>query len=194
MTTSAIDLDQARGDVAVAASRNERRNRPTHLVVIAIALAAAAAIALLMMVRQRNSARSLLANEQRVGESAVELVAQLREIKAAEESTSIRYGGPESDLTPSKFSNAGAAAGLKQPPRLPDRQFQDRDMGGVHRTKWTYSVKDESMPNLMKWVQLAVRDIPGLEVYSISLKPEATQWSLKVTFSRWERSGTESKK
>ena len=26
----------------------------------------------------------------------------------------------------------------------------------------------------------------GLEVYALSLRPEANQWNCKVTFSRWE--------
>ena len=187
MTTSALDLDQARADVAVAASRNQRRNRPTHLVVLAIALAAVSLIALLFMLQRRNDAKTAMSKERGVGDKATELVAQLRELKAAEDSTSVRYGGAESELTPSKFKNAANAVGLKHAPALPLRQAVDKEISGVHRLRWTYEVKDESMPNLMKWVQQVVRDIPGLEVYSISLKPEATQWSLKVTFSHWER-------
>ncbi len=194
MSSTAINLDDVRGDIAGAASRNERRNRPTHLVVIAIALAAISLVALLFMLRSRTSAQALLVKETKIGENAVELAQQLKEIRIAEESTTIRYGAAESDLPPSKFINAGAAAGLKNPIQLPTRNkpVADKDINGVHRIKVAYEAKDESMPNLMKWVQNVVRDIPGLEVYSISLKPEATQWVLKVTFSRWER--TEPKK
>ncbi len=188
MSSTAVDLDQNRGDIAVAASRNERSNRPTHLVIIAIGLTAIALVFLLFAIKARSGGLAELAKEKKIGTTAAELVAQLREIKSAEASTSVRYGKSETELLQSKFSNAAAAAGLKQFPPVYTRKPQnDRDIGGVHRTKVGYDVRDESMPNLMKWVQNVVRDTPGLEVYSIQLKPEATGWFLKVTFSRWER-------
>lgn len=190
MSSTAVDLDQNRGDIAVAASRNERSNRPTHLVIMAIALTAIALVFLLIATKARSGGLAELAKEKKVGTAAAELVAQLREIKSAEASTSVRYGKSETELLQSKFSNAAAAAGLKQFPQVYTKRPQnDRDIGGVHRTKVGYDVRDESMPNLMKWVQNVVRDTPGLEVYSITLKPEATGWLLKITFSRWERTG-----
>jgi hypothetical protein len=36
-------------------------------------------------------------------------------------------------------------------------------------------------------VEIATRDVPGLEVYSVRIRPETNQWDLNVTFSRWER-------
>lgn len=188
MSSAAVDLDQSRGDIAVAASRNERSNRPTHLVVMAIAITAVSLVFLLFAVKSRSGALAEFAKEKKTGATAAELVVQLREIKSAEASTSVRYGRNESELLQSKFSNAAAAAGIKDFPQVFTRKPQnDRDIGGAHRTKVGYDVRDESMPNLMKWVQNVVRDTPGLEVYSITLKPEATQWFLRVNFSRWER-------
>ena len=54
-------------------------------------------------------------------------------------------------------------------------------------TKFDYEVRDESLAALMDWMNRAVAAVEGLEVYSVSIKPEAQAWNLRVTFSRWER-------
>ena len=161
-----------------------------HLVIIAGLVAVVAVGVLLLAVNQRHDAMKTLGAERKKGEEIAEMVATYSELKTAEQNATVRFGQAE-DLKASKIKNAATAAGIKNP-QEPTRQDPGKDLGGVRRIKVSYEIRDESMPNLMKWIQIAVHDIPGLEVYSVTLKPEASQWLMKVTFCRWER--VESKK
>ena len=62
----------------------------------------------------------------------------------------------------------------------------DRNIGW-NQVRYSYNIKDESLDSLLRWAQFVQDDVPSLEVYSVTLRPEATEWSLTIVFSRWEK-------
>ncbi|MDX2146965.1 MAG: hypothetical protein SFZ23_05535 [Planctomycetota bacterium] len=181
--------DQARDEVAAAASRAESRNRP-RVFILASSLALAIAFVMLVLgMGAKANADSSLRRERAQANEAVELLARLRQLdEAAKDSTKLPFGEQLSKIR-SKITDAASRAGLKSPPQLPVSDQVVRNVAaGVNRNTWTYEVRDPSLRAMLDWLQLAIKDIPGFEVYSVTLKPEQNQWYLRVTFSRLERS------
>lgn len=177
--------EQARQDVAVAAARQARRNTPTHLVIFAAVLLGIALICTLVAASSRSAAQDRLDAQKRQSSRIAELVARLNQLSDAERAGIQRWGQP-AERVQSKIQQAAVQAGLKTaiPPVNPTKSGP---VGNAQRTQFRYDIRDESLPALLKWVELATRDVPGLEVYSVKIRPEANQWDLNVTFSRWER-------
>jgi hypothetical protein len=177
--------EQARQEVAVAAARQARRNTPTHLIVIAVVLMGIALICTLVAAGSRAAALSRLDTQKRQAARVAELVARLNQLTDAERAGIQRWGQP-AERVQSKIQQAATQAGLKAaiPPVNPTKSSP---VGDAQRIQFKYDIRDESLPALLKWVEIATRDVPGLEVYSVRIRPEANQWDLNVTFSRWER-------
>ncbi len=177
--------EQARQDVAVAAARQARRNTPTHLIVLALLLLGIALICTLVAGASRAAAQERLDAQKRQSARVAELVARLNQFNEAERTGVQRWGQP-AERVQSKIQQAAVQAGVKAaiPPVNPTRSSP---IGNAQRIQFKYDIRDESLNSLLKWVELATRDVPGLEVYSVRIRPEANQWDLNVTFSRWER-------
>jgi hypothetical protein len=78
-------------------------------------------------------------------------------------------------------------AGLKTTPANP-QTTTDRP-AGIVVTEYSYrGVKDASLKALMEWVRRAT-GVAGMEVTELKLKAEPSDWSMDVTFRRWERAG-----
>ncbi|MBU6413503.1 MAG: hypothetical protein KGS45_08515 [Planctomycetes bacterium] len=177
--------EQARQDVAVAAARQARRNTPTHLIILALLLLGIALVCTLVAGASRSSAQLRLDAQKRQSTRVAELVARLNQLSEAERSGIQRWGQP-AERVQSKIQQAAVQAGIKAaiPPVNPTRSSP---IGDAQRIQFKYDIRDESLPALLKWVEIATRDVPGLEVYAVRIRPEANQWDLNVTFSRWER-------
>lgn len=177
--------EQARQEVAVAAARQARHNTPTHLVILALILLGVALVCTLVAARSRSAAQDRLDAQKRQAGRVAELVARLNQLAEVERSGVQRWGQP-AERVQSKIQQAAAMAGLKSaiPPVNPTKSSPIND---AQRIQFKYDIRDESLPALLKWVELATRDVPGLEVYAVRIRPEANQWDLNVTFSRWER-------
>jgi hypothetical protein len=79
-------------------------------------------------------------------------------------------------------------AGLRDPLRVPAEAIPDIDRTkGTRQVQLTFDIRDPSMEALVQFMQRAVAEVPGLEVQSIQIKPEAQVWYLQVKFARWER-------
>jgi hypothetical protein len=73
---------------------------------------------------------------------------------------------------------------------MPGRTPVETKGAGVQRVRFEYrAVRDEKLEALLGWLGQATEDIPGLEVFSVTIKPEAAGWLMDVVFTRWERTG-----
>lgn len=182
-------LEETRLGAAAAAARAERRNRPRHLLLLAAALLVFSAALLAWGLFGRARAARAFTNEQTRAQQIVTLTDELRQLQAQADASGSGFSEGESIHNRlSRFQELGAQAGLKNPPSVPQAKTADRaSVGGVIQRRLTYSVRDESLQNLLAWMRTAIEDIHGLEIQSVRLTPEANQWLLNVVFSRSER-------
>jgi len=174
--------------LAGVAARAQRHNRPLHLVLFAGAILLVSVIALLVSLRSHSAARAQLADQELLATNTLKAAAKLKALQdVAGRDIGPRLNEPATQVF-SRIEQAGVDAGLKSKVPLPPRPRVERPAGkqSVH-TKFDYEVRDESLAALMDWMNRAVAAVEGLEVYSVSIKPEAQAWNLRVTFSRWER-------
>ncbi|MDI1289384.1 MAG: hypothetical protein PSX37_05460 [bacterium] len=180
--------DDDRSRQSMDALRFERRSRPRHLVALAGLLVLVAGGVAWSSSRSLAAANKTLAYQQKVAAEVTEAAGKLNQLRAANAAD----GSRENEAVPqlrSRIAQAAADAGLKNPNVLPSAERPEIRRPGLNsiQRKFSYDVRDESLGALLKWMELATRDVPDLEVYSIKLQPEAQQWHLVVTFSRWER-------
>ena len=188
MSRSAVLGDDARFELAMAAAGRERTNRPRALVMLAIAVLIVASVAAMWGLASRRSARATLTRAL-ADQAAVEAMNSDWNRLVAEEKDSgaDRIGTRMPDLL-TKLEGFATQAGLKDKPNPPRQNPQTRS--GVTVTEYYYTnVKDPSLKPLLEWLRLATAQIPGLEVYSLNLRPDPNNWSMTVTFRRWERGG-----
>jgi hypothetical protein len=181
-----MQADEA-GELASAAARAQRRNRPMSLVVLgAIALVVGAIIALTGWSAHRD-ARSRVDRAKDNAEKMLELGATLKAMQDAEAAA----GGPRLVESPtnvlSRIEAAGPRAGLKKPVGVGTRSSIPDRATGWSQTRYAYNVKDESLGSLVGWAEQVTKDLPGVEVSSVSIRPEASEWAMTVVFTRWER-------
>ena len=92
------------------------------------------------------------------------------------------------DIDPARLQAIAQEAGIKNKLQIPRDEEERR--GASKRVKFRFdNVQDESLPALLSWLDKAVTELPGMEVYSVSIRPLANQWVMNVTFARWERAG-----
>jgi len=180
--------DDDRSRHALTASRSARRSRPRHLVVLAALLVAVAAVVAWSSSRSLAKAERSVTYQRGVATQVVDASAKLAQLRQA----GTIEGSGENDAIPqlrSRVAQAAADAGLANPNVLPSSERAELRRPGLNsiQGKFVYDVRDQSLGALVRWVELATRDVPDLEVYSVKLLPEAQQWHLIVTFSRWER-------
>lgn len=186
---AARDVER-REALAAHAAGAERRNRPIHLLVLALLGLLVAAVMLAWSGSARSAALAELRGEREIGRAATTLAERLKQLQVAtKNSTSVQAGEPEPRIL-SRILAAGQQAGLQGLPQTPLKtEREPRPIDGVVRTRYTYEHRDASADSLLRWLQLARKDIPGLEVHFLQLKPEPENWYMQVVFTRWERSG-----
>ena len=181
--------DDARFELALAASAHERANRPRAVVAAAVVAVVVAAVVALWGWSSLRSARSGLRaalNEQ------VEVEAMTREWEKLDRQERENGAGGQpgtgrqiTDLY-SRMEQLATRAGLKDKPQPPRANESLR--GPIKIIEYTYNnVRDASLKALLEWTRLASAEIPGMEVYGLTLKPDPNNWNLVVTFRRWER-------
>lgn len=190
--TPASLANDARFDLAMAAARAERANRPTYLLIGAAALLIVALAALLWSWQAKSAAESKLATEMALGQQFVDAAQRLRELEVTPKS-----GPSASEPIPdmgSRMQAAAVRAGMAKDAASKLLPIPSRDStrsGNAVRKKFQYNnVREATLEPLVSWLSSATEEVPGLKVYSLTLKPDATGWTMNVTFTRWERSGT----
>lgn len=174
-----------RYQLASRADAGARSNRPSHLIAIAgLVLVVTLAVALFAWRsdaaagrRMRSRTSELITLRDRA-ERLSTLQAQLAGSPAEDRNR------PIPDLL-SRMGSLATEAGLATvpaPPRTANDAFPD-----ARRINYSYTVRDESIENLIGWVELATQRIPGLHARRVMLKPQPNAWTLDVTFARFER-------
>ncbi len=182
MTRAAAELRQ---DLAVHAARTRRDNTPIHLVWIAGLLFTGALLFLIWGVVSRLRADAEVKKQEAAAMELVNLAGELRSLDEASAKAGRSPLEPIANIQ-SRIANLATSAGMRSIPSTPTKRTETPSKG-IARTTYEFDTKDESLEAILKWAQRACEDVPGLEVYSVTVKPEATNWSVKIKFSRWEK-------
>lgn len=180
-------IEDARLELASAAARTARRNQPKGMLLFSGAVLVGALIFLLTSVMSRQSALSRLEKSKQQAESAVQLAGRYKALRAASTaSPTVQATGSQQIF--SRLEQAGAEAKLERTVPLPKPPRTDKPPGfGSVQSKFDYTVTDKSLSAILRWLELSVAAVPGLEINSVSLKPDQHTWTIRVTFSRWEK-------
>jgi hypothetical protein len=184
--TSLAAQEESRLALASAAARAERQNQPKGLLYGAGLLLLVALIFVGLALRTSLEAGDDLATQKGQADQVIKQAGKFKALSDAAKA------GPElnnQSLTQlrTRIEQAGLDVGLKAKIPLPQTHDERPPGLGSKQTRYDYEVRDEDLPKLLQWVQKSVADVPGLEVYSISLRPDAHQWIMRVSYSRWER-------
>jgi hypothetical protein len=180
--------EEARMLAASTAARAERRNSPKYLLLGAGALLAVCLLWLFASWNSYRGARAIVLRQQSDEATIANNVAELRKFKASSGSDSGPRLAEQEGAIRSRLRDIGKAAGLKEENITPKtvKRDQRKDLGSVLLTV-SFEARDESLAPLLMWLERAAAEMPGLEVFKISIKPEAQKWYMQVTFSRWEK-------
>ncbi len=179
-------IEDARLEQAAQAARTARRNQPKGLLLIAGVLLAAMLLYVLFAVFARQSAISSMESARERAQEAVRQAGELKALRAVAQTNP----GATASATQlrSRIEQAGVDAGLSKVVPLPNERVETLIPGlGSRQYKYDYELTDPNLAPLLSWVERSVAAVPGIEVYGISLRPEANHWRLRVTFSRWQK-------
>lgn len=177
--------EDARFELAMAAGAQAKQNRPVMLVAASSLVLVAALVLAMWSLLSRNATlrERLLALSD---EQSVQQMSKEWQELSSQEPGQVGLGVRMPGLL-SRMEQLAAESGLKDKPTSPQQKTEQ--LKGIDVTQYTYaSVKDTSLAALMEWVRKAT-EIPGMEVMDLRLKPDATSWTMNVTFRRWERAG-----
>ena len=179
-----LDAD-GRAALAASAARRERENRPAFLIVLTTVAFVAALLYLVVSIYDLRAAQKQLDTRRSVATQTVELAGQIVQLRA-KASTQGEGGSQPITQIRSRIQAIATESGVTGRVPVPSDRF-DRVGGSIRRRFEFTGVTDESLPSLIQWLDRAVEEIPGLEVYSVSVKPGPTVWQMNVSFSRWEK-------
>jgi hypothetical protein len=182
--------DDARFELAMNAAGHARRNRPATLLIGAGAVLALSAVAAALGWSARLSARRAYVREQTERAQVDRLSAEwVRLDEATKQNAGAEATRPLTNLV-STVESCARNAGLKQIPQPPRTNNNPRGPGVVQIDYVYNDVRDASLPALLEWIRQSTVQVPGLEVTDLSLHPQATEWSVNVTFRRVEKAGS----
>ncbi|MEK6701460.1 MAG: hypothetical protein AABZ53_04295 [Planctomycetota bacterium] len=186
MTIEQGEIRQERASLAASAARS---NLPSSVFVLALGLFVVAFVALVWCMFARQNAASLLEARVAQAEAIFRSVDEIKSMRAQiARAKDTRSNEPIYDV-PLRLQNAAPnqrlLAALQSTPARESPLSKDQ---GVAQKKFTITgIQHESIDDLMAWIDKSLADIKGLEVESIDLTPSANNWSLTITFSRWEK-------
>lgn len=182
--------EDRRLELTALAARTERANQPRHFVLLALLACAAALLALVISWNSYRAASARLTQERTTAEEITQTAARLRTLR---EQAAANTSGPAisegGHLILTRIEQASSDAHLEKRTSAPLRtrpDVKDQASNAVRKT-WEYEVRDKNLNAIVQWMTLATEKVPGLEVNSVTLRPEAQQWFCRVVFTRWER-------
>lgn len=184
-TTLAGSADDAAATLALKAARTQRRNQPQYLVLLGVlALVATSVWTVVNWTNSRGAAeRAEAARSQ--AQRAMEAVAKLEKFAAANQ------GGANLAVAPanirSTIESAGSRAGLSTPVGVGSQSTSRAGDDEWNQVRYAYTLRDESLAAMLRWVEIVKQDVPDLEVSAVSIVPEANEWRMTVTYVRFER-------
>ncbi len=186
MTTQ--DTAPDRLDLAAKAASAERSKRPRHWILLAGLLLAASLASVVFSWQSSREAGLALSRQQALAQETLESAGRLRALQTAAASGGPSISEPTTQVL-SRIERAGIDTGLRDPVKLPKETRRDPVRAGVGAlaTRWTYEIRDPSLPIVLEWIKASTQSVPGLEVQSIVVRPEASAWLVTVVFVKWER-------
>lgn len=169
--------------IARYASTAERRNRPAHLCVIAGGALLITFVALAFGVTRYREASNRAQRERANLVTLQDIGAQIDALKARQSQTE----NPLQPLTglQTKLETSAVELGIAKP-GLP-RETRDRStVPKTQRMKLAYQVHHATPGPVFSWMERALRETPGLEVFELKVSPRTNDWQFDVTFARWE--------
>ena len=187
MSRGAPPADDLRQSLAGLAAGAEQRNRPRAFVLLAtLVLLAGVGYAWSGLI-QRSSSRHDASAAQRNSEVTLKAAAELKALIDAQGRGAVTVVEPTSQLL-SRIEAAGPRARLKKPIPVGTKSVTPARDRTWNLVKVTYSnIKDQSLESILAWIRLSTELVPGMDVSVLTVRPEATEWSVSVTFSRYER-------
>ncbi len=183
--------EETRLALAAVAARTERQNQPKVLLYGAGVLLVAALIFLGVAFQGSLAASNELNTQKKQAEEVAMQAGKLKALRAYIASDPGVNQPATQVLT--RIEQAAVDVGLKVPtPLMPAAKHNDRAPGASSQlARLDYEIRSESLPQLLQWVQKAQENVPGLEVYGVSLRPAsptgAHEWVFRVSFARWEK-------
>lgn len=183
--------DDDRYELSQRAAASTRASKPTApLVVGALALLVGVA-ALLWASMKRADAIDRLESQRRRLEQVASIEQRLAAIETRRRQGATGVHAPLTDLL-SRLERAAADAGIT---RLNFPTENSSDQQGVIDHRLTYTIRNESLEDVLEWINIATQRIPGLEVYDVRLvispagrgSDTSNSWIVTVTLARWER-------
>lgn len=183
----AADLHAARSAMSEAA---RRRNTPNGLLVLSLGLFLVSTAALVWSASSRKAANEALDARIAQAQTIREQVAAIKEIKS--QAARVRDTRANEPLKGALLTIRNTAP---EKLRTSLDQFPGREAPGTTdnaaklvQKKFQYSnLRHDSIEDIMAWLQEATLSIKGLEVESLTIRPEAATWQVNVVFARWER-------
>ncbi|MFO0830235.1 MAG: hypothetical protein U0637_00190 [Phycisphaerales bacterium] len=182
-TAPEAHLDDLRAALAAQASRAEQRNRPRAYLLVACIVLIIGAWFAWDGFRRSAEAASAAENAERYAQNVVKAAGHLKGLQSQGD---IQVHAPMTSLY-SRIESMGTPAGLKKSVPIPSSQTRPERGLGWNLVKTTYVIRDLQLSAILKWIDLVVADIPGMEVHTISVRPQPTEWEVTVVFSRWEK-------
>lgn len=181
--------DDARLELAMAAMRSERRNRPRFLLLIALLVLVVAVVNLLWTFTSRAAASASLG---RATASLANIQGVISQLQTLDERRASSKYEPDNDME-GKLSRYAVQLGL---PRVEVAAKEpSSSLKGFRKRTYTAQLPEEDPALLLSWVTKSTdgKTFPGLEVEQFKMVPGRTLesgkvgWTLDITFRRWER-------
>ncbi len=175
-----------RYELAAKAQNQQRLNYPTHLIALGLILvfASIVVLAIAWQVRARAHKDNLKAANNLAQIKLLINDIQLLEMAQTNDSNFDEHT-PIPDML-SKFKRYASQAKLKNELGIPKNPTSRRE-GNARKMTYPYTVMDPSLEHLLNWVKIATEQTPGLKVTDLEIKPTKLNWTMRVTFTRYER-------
>lgn len=184
-------VEQARLELAVAASAAERRNKPTGLVVGAGVLVLVALVTCIWAFSSRTKAIA-------AAEESLRRLQDLQNVvdEITRESASLAARGTQADpLVGARLERLATEAGLKNVPAISDSNSPSLGGLGMQQKRYTLVLTNQDPAAILRFLKSTQNSplTPGLEISRLSLRPGGPTadaqpgWNMTADFNRWEK-------
>jgi len=183
-STDRLSVDD-RYELAARAKSQHRLNYPSHLIVLSLLLVFVSIVVLVISWRVRSAAlKANIVESNKVVQIEL-IIAEIRSLEEtqANNSSTDQYA-PIPDML-LRFKRYATQANLTNELGIPKTASQPE--GSARKMRYTYTVRDPSIEKLLEWVQISIKQVPGLKVSDLSITPSKTDWTMTVTLARYER-------
>ncbi len=175
-----------RYELAIKAQNQQRLNYPTHLIALGLILVFTSIVILAIAWQIRAGAHKAYFKATNELTEINRLVTEIKSLELAQTRNDTRdEHAPIPDML-SKFKRYASQAKLKNELGIP-KNPTSKPEGNARKMTYPYTVMDPSLEHLLNWVKIATEQTPGLEVTDLEIKPTKLNWTMRVTFTRYER-------